>query len=477
MNTETFNEIVKRYDFAITPIFEQFVKGKATGDTLFDHISRYTTLANELFEKNNYHESAIVTSTIITQTLKVYCDIDLEFEETMDDIDNNTKLIRHILEKCSNDKITRSFVTDKMYKAIITDIERGVTDTTDEIRDFLMDYLNVKEKIEWLLKLRLDVLNSKNLQDVKNYKSLIKQLDTSIRTKNLEQAAPADLIEILEYLLRNRSGRYPQKLIEKIIEKSKWTTPILLESLKEFTENWSHDMEDSEWLKGATALFILAKLREKKAFPYAIKLSKIPRDDIEDFLGDITTEFMHSILASTFDGNLEALHSIVINQQLYEFARGAVLQVYGHLYKHNKISRKDLIATLNSFFNKLYNDHSYVPSQLVSICCDMHATELSEKINFFIDRNLVDPFFTGFEEIKKRLSLTREEAMENLKSNTSYDFINDLQEDMAWLFRKDAEDEFELDENNADKFTNPKIGRNEPCPCGSDKKYKKCCLL
>ena len=25
--------------------------------------------------------------------------------------------------------------------------------------------------------------------------------------------------------------------------------------------------------------------------------------------------------------------------------------------------------------------------------------------------------------------------------------------------------------------TDPKIGRNEPCPCGSGKKYKKCCLL
>ena len=21
----------------------------------------------------------------------------------------------------------------------------------------------------------------------------------------------------------------------------------------------------------------------------------------------------------------------------------------------------------------------------------------------------------------------------------------------------------------------PKVGRNEPCPCGSDKKYKRCC--
>ncbi len=25
-------------------------------------------------------------------------------------------------------------------------------------------------------------------------------------------------------------------------------------------------------------------------------------------------------------------------------------------------------------------------------------------------------------------------------------------------------------------FDSPKVGRNDPCPCGSGKKYKKCCL-
>ena len=29
---------------------------------------------------------------------------------------------------------------------------------------------------------------------------------------------------------------------------------------------------------------------------------------------------------------------------------------------------------------------------------------------------------------------------------------------------------------SADLITKKKIGRNEPCPCGSNKKYKKCCL-
>ncbi|MFV9631495.1 MAG: SEC-C metal-binding domain-containing protein [Methanosarcinales archaeon] len=27
------------------------------------------------------------------------------------------------------------------------------------------------------------------------------------------------------------------------------------------------------------------------------------------------------------------------------------------------------------------------------------------------------------------------------------------------------------------KKTETKIGRNDPCPCGSGKKYKKCCMI
>ena len=30
--------------------------------------------------------------------------------------------------------------------------------------------------------------------------------------------------------------------------------------------------------------------------------------------------------------------------------------------------------------------------------------------------------------------------------------------------------------NNQYRRAAPKVGRNEPCPCGSGKKFKKCCL-
>ena len=34
-----------------------------------------------------------------------------------------------------------------------------------------------------------------------------------------------------------------------------------------------------------------------------------------------------------------------------------------------------------------------------------------------------------------------------------------------------------LEEKKTQQATVQKVGRNDPCPCGSGKKYKKCCML
>ena len=44
-----------------------------------------------------------------------------------------------------------------------------------------------------------------------------------------------------------------------------------------------------------------------------------------------------------------------------------------------------------------------------------------------------------------------------------------IQRDGVWLFNRP------LREGPAPVKASPKVGRNDPCPCGSGKKYKKCC--
>ncbi|HZZ17836.1 MAG TPA: YchJ family protein [Opitutaceae bacterium] len=46
-----------------------------------------------------------------------------------------------------------------------------------------------------------------------------------------------------------------------------------------------------------------------------------------------------------------------------------------------------------------------------------------------------------------------------------------MREDGAWTYTKP------LREGPAPVVSSKKVGRNDPCPCGSGKKYKHCCLL
>lgn len=57
-------------------------------------------------------------------------------------------------------------------------------------------------------------------------------------------------------------------------------------------------------------------------------------------------------------------------------------------------------------------------------------------------------------------------------------------EENGWQFILGIEADKPEDISDLEKLLNPplpttvqKIGRNDPCPCGSGKKYKKCCAL
>ena len=49
-------------------------------------------------------------------------------------------------------------------------------------------------------------------------------------------------------------------------------------------------------------------------------------------------------------------------------------------------------------------------------------------------------------------------------------------EELAALWQRQARDRETLSEPDAGKREKPKTGRNDPCPCGSGRKYKKCCM-
>lgn len=101
---------------------------------------------------------------------------------------------------------------------------------------------------------------------------------------------------------------------------------------------------------------------------------------------------------------------------------------------------------------------------------------------------LMTGFLDGIDDSLKE-SNHLEEADENTQVTLDIDYeklyMNMVQCSAQWLytlpawdaiFSKDKQKDLYLKEKKSHTIVKgPKIGRNDPCPCGSGKKYKKCC--
>ncbi|MCR3757446.1 SEC-C metal-binding domain-containing protein [Clostridium felsineum] len=101
-------------------------------------------------------------------------------------------------------------------------------------------------------------------------------------------------------------------------------------------------------------------------------------------------------------------------------------------------------------------------------------------------------FFMGFldginESIKEPLDLEKLEVTSNIKFEIDYEklYFNMLEAKAEYLyelpqwegiFSKEKRKEIKDSWKNSKTYVNKnKVGRNDPCPCGSGKKYKNCC--
>jgi preprotein translocase subunit SecA len=57
----------------------------------------------------------------------------------------------------------------------------------------------------------------------------------------------------------------------------------------------------------------------------------------------------------------------------------------------------------------------------------------------------------------------------------SADWLYDLEEWEPLLTEERRKELYREQKNSSTVVKDKKIGRNDPCPCGSGKKYKKCC--
>jgi len=81
------------------------------------------------------------------------------------------------------------------------------------------------------------------------------------------------------------------------------------------------------------------------------------------------------------------------------------------------------------------------------------------------------------------LGTAKNPAIVNVQKKERVKELESVFEENGWKYKIELEPDKPEDIRDLDILLNPlktkiaekKVGRNEPCPCGSGKKYKKCC--
>ena len=288
-----------------------------------------------------------------------------------------------------------------------------------------------------------------------------------------------EITDIVKTFERYR-GSFPRKAVEAAVEQREAITPELLRMLEYTVANAeelaAEDRED--YYDGHVyAMYLLAQFRETRAFPLVVRFCELQGQTPEYLLGDTVTEGIDRILASTFDGDTEALKRVVENPACNEYIRSAALRALVILVREGVKQRDEVMAYMQELFReKLERVHTFVWCGLVDCALSLYPEEVLEDIRQAYEEGLMDPFFMSFSKVTEVLAKDKERVLAELPSDVPgliEDTIKEM-EHWACFDEKPSRTPTPVPEARP-AATPPKVGRNDPCPCGSGKKYKKCC--
>jgi len=322
-------------------------------------------------------------------------------------------------------------------------------------------------------------------------------------------------------------NKFPHQAVKQARELRDWIIPNLIEVVRDATSYARFHVSNND-CSAQFAVHLLAEFQAKEALPAILDSLSLPCDDLWDYMyGEGLYEAMPGIVnrligddPEFYDQKLrdpqtpEALQICLSESLRYLVARKIVsVETYGswmqdYLEIAIQAENKKIVSGLvNDILDTGNPDHvPIVRSAFEKGLVDETLIDLKGAIEELttssipIEKRLPDPerdFSDTVEELSSWAWFQEEDddynddddddddlfpLWEPKTSSPSIDFSRALFGNLLSTSTKThfAEDDYFDDENDAripePLKTDQKVGRNEPCPCGSGKKYKVCCL-
>ena len=275
---------------------------------------------------------------------------------------------------------------------------------------------------------------------------------------------------------------FPEEALLLAMERRAEIAPLLIEEIEAWG-NGSHAPVESHYYLADIACHLLAEWRDTRGFKPLLSL--LASEDV-DILGDSLTENVPWLLPMLFDGDEMALRDHILNPEAGEFARNAMLEAYVTIVQEEAITRDAAHGFLEEMFATLPHDTNFVWSGFAHAVAELQFEDMVPQVKRLFDMEAIDITWLEYSDFEDDFASVRigtrfpwrREMSSPVESLANWRYIEQVRrEDGAYEDRQEDESFLRaLDELETVINPHRDVGRNDPCPCGSGKKFKKCCL-
>lgn len=240
----------------------------------------------------------------------------------------------------------------------------------------------------------------------------------------------------------------------------------------------------------AVLVHVLGEIGDERALPSLLDLLSLPPERMDRLLGGCITESLPQVLMRFGANGAEGLRRLMENMEADDFVRNAAFDAWTYLVLSGHVTRDEAHAYLADYPWRVApppGDYGWV--SWVDAVAALGFDDLREAVAKVFADEMIPPDVFGlrvmkFDNFERLLAKTLTDP-EGWRGDGQFQpFADTVAELSTWYCYSD---QFLRDREKAreprlaagfgsavNKYRG--VGRNDPCPCGSSKKFKKCCL-
>ncbi len=312
-------------------------------------------------------------------------------------------------------------------------------------------------------------------------------------------------------LMRRTDGHFAYDAVRWADAHRAECVPLLIKLLQELSDRPGRFLDDPDFVAHRYAVTLLGAWREPTALvPMAGFVASLTGDQLDHaFHDDFLLEEFDAHLARVAHGDTGPLVTLAASSSIYEWTRYALFHAMKYMVLLGQRDRDEVLRELAHIADDLLDPDDEVGRQALAYTAyQLHPGPLADTIRKWFDDDKIDEDMFDRQSFEKRCAEDPAAVLTTMRTNelcrieacddviacfAFYDWDTDAkrkadQQAAAALARRQQgrspqrpADKFDHDFTN--QYTPgpdpiraaPTTGRNDPCPCGSGKKFKKCC--